>query len=85
VESSWLHTQGEFHYGGVVKVNFAHHGKGKIDPRKLNVDPFVARLINGKMATLHELKTIYSLQDAYYLNEVLDLNEEQIYLNNKRK
>ena len=35
------------------------------------------------MATLHELKTVYSLQDAYYLSEVLDLKEEQIYLQNK--
>jgi len=32
---------------------------------------------------LHELQTIYSLQDAYYLSEVLDLKEEQIYLQNK--
>ena len=35
------------------------------------------------MATLNELKTIYSLSDAYYLNEVLDIKEEQIYLQNK--
>jgi len=32
---------------------------------------------------LHELQTIYSLQDAYYLSEVLDLKEKQIYLQNK--
>jgi len=37
------------------------------------------------MATLHELKTVYSLSDAYYLNEVLDIEEEKIYLQNKRK
>jgi len=42
------------------------------------------RLINGKMATLHELQTIYSLQDAYYLSEVLDIEEERIYLQNKK-
>lgn len=36
------------------------------------------------MATLHELQTIYSLKDAYYLSEVLDLKEEQIYLQNKQ-
>lgn len=37
------------------------------------------------MATLHELKNIYSLSDAYYLSEVLDIKEEQIYLQNKGK
>jgi len=37
------------------------------------------------MATLNELSTIYSLSDAYYLSEVLDLKEEQIYLQNKGK
>jgi len=35
------------------------------------------------MATLHELQTVYSLKDAYYLSEVLDLKEEQTYLQNK--
>ena len=43
----------------------------------------VARLINGKMATLHELQTIYSLDDALYLSEVLDLKEEVEYLHNQ--
>lgn len=51
----------------------------------MNVDPFVARLINGKMATLHELKTVYSLNDAYYLSEVLDISEESEYLASKKK
>jgi hypothetical protein len=36
------------------------------------------------MATLYELQTIYSLHDAFYLSEVLDLKEEQIYLQNKK-
>ena len=49
----------------------------------MNVDPVIARLINGDMAKLHELQTIYSLADAYYLSEVLDIKEEQIYLRNK--
>jgi len=48
------------------------------------VSPFIARLINGDMATLYELKTKYSLADAYYLDEVLDLKEEQIYLSRKQ-
>ncbi len=36
------------------------------------------------MATLNELETIYSLQDAYYLSEVLDLAEESKYLAYKK-
>jgi len=50
----------------------------------LNVDPFIARLINGEIATLYELQTIYSLADAHYLSEVLDIKEEQIYLQDKK-
>lgn len=69
----------------MIRVNFAHHKKGRVDPRKLNVDPFVARLVNGGLASLNELQTIYSLQDAYYLSEVLDIKEEQTYLLNKAK
>jgi len=37
------------------------------------------------MATYNELKTIYSYSDACYLSEVLDLKEEQIYLQNQPK
>ncbi|GAH63045.1 unnamed protein product [marine sediment metagenome] len=44
----------------------------------------MARLINGGLATLHELKTVYTLQDAYYLSEVLDIKEEQIYKANNK-
>jgi len=36
------------------------------------------------MATLNELKTIYSLQDAHYLSEVLDIAEEQLYLEHNK-
>lgn len=66
------------------RVWFAHHRKGKSDSRKLNIDPFIARLINGNMATLYELKTVYSLLDAYYLDEVLDIKEEQEYFQYKK-
>jgi len=44
----------------------------------------VARLILGNMATLHEMNTIYSLQDMFYLSEVLDLKEEAEYLRNQK-
>ena len=35
------------------------------------------------MATLHELQTVYTYKDAMYLSEILDLKEEQIYLENQ--
>lgn len=34
----------------------------------------------NKMATLHELGTIYSLSDALDLNEILNLEEEADFL-----
>ena len=82
--SGRFYIGGKFQHGGVHRVKFAHHISGQPDQRKLNVDPFIARLINGRAATLKELQAVYSLPDALYLSEVLDLKEEQIYLQNKR-
>ncbi len=36
------------------------------------------------MATLYELQTVYSLADAHYLSEVLDIKEEQVYLESRK-
>jgi hypothetical protein len=47
-----------------------------------------ARLIQSGMATLNELRTVYSLEDAYHLNEVLSVklyNEWVSYKNNETK
>lgn len=80
-----FYFKGELRNGKVVRVDFAHHKAGKrTEARKLNVHPLVARLILGKMATLHEMNTVYSLQDMLYLSEVLDLQEEATYLRNKK-
>ena len=35
--------------------------------------PLIGSLVTGGMATLHELQTVYSLRDAYELNEILTL------------
>lgn len=83
MESCWLHFGGKFFNGKVKRIKFAHHGTGRKEDRELNVEPLVARLILGNMATLHEMDTIYSLQDMFYLSEVLDLKEESDYLRNK--
>ena len=86
MEGSGLYTGDKFHHGGIVRVKFAHHRQGKPGPRReLNVDMLVARLIIGKMESLAELSAVYSLQDAYYLDEVLDLKEEAEYLQAKAK
>jgi hypothetical protein len=37
------------------------------------------------MATLNELDTVYSLADALYMAECLDLQEEAEFLAHKRK
>jgi len=37
------------------------------------------------MATLFEMQTVYSLQDLYYLDEVLNLKEEAQYLREKAR
>lgn len=35
-----------------------------------NVDQLIGQIVNSKLATLHELKAIYSLEDAYDLFEI---------------
>jgi hypothetical protein len=85
VESCIFYIRGKSKPGKVHRVKFAHHNKVKRDYRLLNVNPIIARLILGKMATLHELQTIYSFADMMYLDEVLSLKEEQQYLAQKDK
>lgn len=66
-------------------VKFSHYGKGdRLDQKDYNVDLLIAKLIIGEMATLHQLQTVYSLQDALYLNEILDIKNEQIFLANEK-
>lgn len=87
MESCCFHIGGKFCRGKAYRVKFAHHGTGTVerDQRNLNVHQLAARLINGKMATLHELQTVYSFKDMLYLDEVLNLQEEHNYLQNKKK
>jgi len=37
----------------------------------LNVPPVIGCLVSSKMATLSELQTVYGVQDAYNLLEIL--------------
>ena len=34
-----------------------------------NVDPLIGQIIDGGKATLHELQTVYTLEDAYTIWE----------------
>lgn len=85
MESGWFYPGGELCIGKVKRVKFAHHVSGKKETRDLNVHPLITRLVLGGMATYHELRTIYSLEDLYYLNEMLNLKEEAQYLADKGK
>jgi len=37
----------------------------------VNVPPIIGSVINSRLATLHELETVYSLEDLYNLYEIL--------------
>jgi len=53
-----------------------------------NVDGYIGTIIAEGKATLHELKTIYSLQDMYDLYEIIAVqryNEHLAYEHAKRK
>ena len=45
-----------------------------------NVDPFIGSIVASKQATLHELKTVYTLEDAYNLYEIIAVTRYNEYL-----
>lgn len=49
-----------------------------------NLPPMCGRLIVAGFATLHELKTVYTLEDAYALDEALYLKNYHEWLVNKQ-
>lgn len=48
-----------------------------------NIPPLTGRLVSAGIATLHELRTVYSLEDAYLLDEVLTVRNYHTWLANK--
>jgi hypothetical protein len=40
----------------------------------VNIHPYFSLLISEKLATLHEIKTIYTLEDVLNLLEVIQVN-----------
>lgn len=49
----------------------------------MNIPPLMASLIGGGLASLHELQTVYSLEDAFMLAEVLRLKNYHSWLSTK--
>lgn len=45
-----------------------------------NVDKFITPILTDKQATLHELQTIYSLEDALKMNEIVLVKRINEYL-----
>ena len=45
-----------------------------------NVDALIGTLVANKYATLQELKTVYTLEDAYDLFEILAVTRHNEYL-----
>lgn len=50
----------------------------------VNVDNLIGVLIYNKLATLNELKTIYSVEDAMYMYEAYIVPKYNDYLHNKQ-
>ena len=46
----------------------------------VNVDPLIGRLVASGLASLHELQTVYDLEDAMQLDEVLTLRNYHSWL-----
>lgn len=48
------------------------------------MSPLIGRIVTGGMATLAELNSIYSLEDAYKLDEILTLKHYHEWLGAKQ-
>ena len=46
----------------------------------VNVDPLIGRLVGSGLASLRELQTVYDLEDAMQLDEVLTLRNYHSWL-----
>ena len=56
----------------------------------VNVPPMIGAIVNSKLATLHELESVYGFEDLYNLYEIIIIkvaNEQKIAddIKNKRK
>ena len=42
--------------------------------RYANISGIIGAVVSGKLATLHELETVYSLEDAHTLLEIIEID-----------
>lgn len=54
-------------------------------PCAQNTSSLFGRIISAKLATLHELQTIYTLEDAYRLDEILLVDNYNTWLVNRQQ
>lgn len=40
----------------------------------INTSAVIATIVSSKLATLHELQTVYGVEDAYNLLEIVNIN-----------
>ena len=48
----------------------------------VNVPPMIGAVVNSRLATLHELETVYGLEDLFNLYEIIIIkvaNEQKMY------
>ena len=48
----------------------------------VNVPPMIGSVVNSRLATLHELETVYGLEDLYNLYEIILIktaNEQAVW------
>lgn len=50
-----------------------------------NVTPLIGRLVSGGMASLIELQTVYSLEDAMQLDEILKIKNYHEWLATRKQ
>ena len=54
----------------------------------VNVPPIIGAVVNSRLATLHELETVYGLEDLCNLYEIIIIkvaNEQKAYENAQKK
>ncbi len=49
----------------------------------VNIDTMIATIVDSRLATLNELKTIYTIEDAFNLWEIIMVSRYNEYLANK--
>ncbi len=60
-------------------------GGGKNFAEYRNIDGAIGAIISAKLATLHELDTVYGIEDVYLLLEIVLVDAHNDYVANEAK